>query len=47
MMLDGVTKSGSPMENETMSMPCAFRSLTRLEMAMVPDAGISWILFET
>ena len=41
MMFSGVVKSGSPIENETMSMPSDFIWLTRFDIAIVPEAGIS------
>ena len=45
-MLDGVEKSGSPMEKDTMSAPSAFILETRFDIATVPDGGISCSLLE-
>lgn len=45
LMLSGVWKSGSPMENDMMSAPSSFNLLTRLAILTVPDSRTFSILF--
>lgn len=45
LMLSGVWKSGSPMENEMMSAPSSLSLLTRLAILTVPDSGTFFIRF--